>query len=79
MGADHEFHNSKQYVEATQSFINNLLPEALSKVRPNGETVFYNAKTNAFAVKKADNVPKTMFRPDPADHGYKKIGLLNAQ
>ncbi|RBO11068.1 VENN motif pre-toxin domain-containing protein, partial [Pantoea sp. 3_1284] len=75
-----EFHNSKQYVEATHNFVNNPPPGTLSKVRPNGETVFYNAKTNTFAVKTADGVPKTMFRPDPADHGFKtNLDYFNAQ
>ncbi|WP_240153824.1 VENN motif pre-toxin domain-containing protein, partial [Erwinia amylovora] len=75
-----EFHNSKQYVEATHSFVNNPPSGTLSKVRPNGETVFYNPKTNTFAVKTADGVPKTMFRPDPGDHGFKtNLDYFNAQ
>lgn len=55
-----ELQNSKQYVEATPSFVNNPPPRTLSKVRSNGETVFYNPKTNTFAVKTADGVPKTI-------------------
>nr|WP_313700245.1 hypothetical protein [Pantoea sp.] len=75
-----EFQNSKQYVEATHSFVNNPPPGTLSKVRSNGETVFYNSKTNTFAVKTADGVPKTMFRPDPSDHGFKtNLDYFNAQ
>lgn len=50
--------------------MNNPPEGTLSKVRPNGDTVFYNPKTNTFAVKTADGVPKTMFRPDPAEHGF---------
>ncbi len=46
---------------------------------PGGETVFYNDK-NTFAVKTADGVPKAMFRPDPADHGFKTdLDYFNAQ
>ncbi|GME30529.1 MULTISPECIES: VENN motif pre-toxin domain-containing protein [unclassified Pantoea] len=75
-----ELQNSKQYVEATHSFVNNPPPGTLSKVRSNGETVFYNPKTNTFAVKTADGVPKTMFRPDPSDHGFKtNLDYFNAQ
>ena len=33
-----------------------------------------------FSVKTTDGVPKTMFKPDPADHGYKSnLDYLNAQ
>lgn len=75
-----EYQNSKQYVEATHSFVNNPPSGTLSKVRPNGETVFYNPKTNTFAVKTADGVPKTMFRPNPGDHGFKtNLDNFNAQ
>ncbi|MGM7884549.1 VENN motif pre-toxin domain-containing protein, partial [Yersinia enterocolitica] len=75
-----EFQNSKQYVEAAHSFVNNPPPGTLVKVRPNGETVYYNPATNTFAVKRVDNVPRTMFKPDPADHGYKSnLDYFNAQ
>ncbi|WP_343553478.1 hemagglutinin repeat-containing protein [Pantoea sp.] len=75
-----ELQNSKQYVEATHSFVNNPPQGTLSKVRANGETVLYNPQTNTFAVKTVDGVPKTMFRPDPADHGFKtNLEYFNAQ
>ncbi|HEJ1087988.1 TPA: hemagglutinin repeat-containing protein [Serratia marcescens] len=75
-----EFQNSKQYVEAAHSFVNNPPPGTLVKVRPNGETVYYNPATNTFAVKRTDNVPRTMFKPNPADHGYKtNLDYFNAQ
>ncbi|WP_083565982.1 hemagglutinin repeat-containing protein [Kosakonia radicincitans] len=75
-----ELQNAKQYVDATHDFVNNPPEGTLSKVRPNGDTVFYNPKTNTFAVKTADGVPKTMFRPDPAEHGFKtNMDYFNAQ
>lgn len=58
-----EFHNAKQYVEAARNFVTNPPAGTLTKVRPNGEKVFYNPATNTFAVQGADGAPKTMFRP----------------
>ncbi|MEQ6970648.1 hemagglutinin repeat-containing protein, partial [Pectobacterium polaris] len=75
-----EFQNSKQYVEAAHSFVSNPPPGTLVKFRPNGEAVYYNPATNTFAVKKADNVPRTMFKPNPVDHGYEtNLDYFNAQ
>ncbi|WON78255.1 hemagglutinin repeat-containing protein [Serratia sp. UGAL515B_01] len=75
-----EYQNSKQYVDAAHNFVNNPPSGTLTKVRPNGETVFYNPTTNTFAVQRADGVPRTMFRPDPADHGFKtNLDYFNAQ
>lgn len=75
-----EFQNSKQYVDATHDFVRNPPNGTLSKTRSNGDTIYYNPSTNTFAVKNADGTPKTMFRPDPADHGYKtNLDYYNAQ
>ncbi len=56
--------NAKQYVEAAHEFVTNPPTGTLSKVRPNGDTIFYNPGTNTFAVKAADGTPRTMFKPD---------------
>ena len=56
--------NAKQYVEAAQEFVTNPPPGTLSKLRPNGDTVLYSPSTNTFAVKTADGVPRTMFKPN---------------
>ncbi len=75
-----EYQNSKQYVEAAHSFVSNPPQGILTKVRSNGETVYYNPSTNTFAVKRVDGVPRTMFKPDPSDHGYKtNLDYFNAQ
>ena len=75
-----EYQNSKQYVEATHSFVTKPPTGTLVKTRPNGDTLYYNPATNTFAVKRADGAPKTMFKPDPADHGYKtNLDYFNAQ
>lgn len=40
-------------------------PAGVEKVsRPNGDTLFYQASTNTFAVVSRDGTPRTMFKPD---------------
>jgi filamentous hemagglutinin len=65
-----EFNNAVEYVEGAESFTQNPPSSALSKTRPNGDTVFYDPPSNTFAVQDAGGDIKTMFRPDPAQHGY---------
>ncbi|MBS9422656.1 DUF637 domain-containing protein [Photorhabdus caribbeanensis] len=75
-----EYQNSKQYVEATHNFIKNPPKGTLIKTRANGDTLYYNPKTNIFAVKNVDGVPKTMFKPNPVGHGYEtNLDYFNAQ
>ncbi|OCG31423.1 hypothetical protein A9G33_05150 [Gilliamella sp. Choc3-5] len=75
-----EFQNSKQYVDATHNFVRNPPEGTLTKVRENGDTLYYNPSTNIFAIKNADGTPRTMFKPNPADHGYKtNLEYFNAQ
>jgi len=56
--------NAKQYVEAAHEFVTNPPTGTLTKVRPNGDTILYNAGSNTFAVKAADGTPRTMLKPD---------------
>ena len=65
-----EYQNAKQYAEATHTFVNNPPAGTLTTTRKNGDTIYYNQSSNTFAIKNADGVPKTMFRPHPKDHGY---------
>jgi RHS repeat-associated protein len=58
-----EFQNAKQYVEGTKSFFSNPPVGTLTKVRPNGDKLFYNPANNTFGVQAADGAPRTMFRP----------------
>ncbi|WP_179855810.1 hypothetical protein [Gilliamella sp. wkB308] len=52
----------------------------MKKVRENGDTLYYNPSKNIFAIKNADGTPRTMFKPNPADHGYKtNLEYFNAQ
>lgn len=75
-----EYQNALQYAEGAKDFVSHPPSGALVKTRPNGDTVLYDPATNTFAVKDADGAPKTMFRPDPAQHGYPtNLDYFNAQ
>ncbi|MFM0738145.1 RHS domain-containing protein [Paraburkholderia xenovorans] len=75
-----EFQNAKQYVEGTKSFVSGPPSGTLTKIRPNGEVVFYDPGSNTFAVTTSNGTPKTMFRPDPAQHGFpSNLDYYNAQ
>ncbi|MBM3074409.1 VENN motif pre-toxin domain-containing protein, partial [Lelliottia sp. RWM.1] len=75
-----EYQNAKQYVDASHNFVTNPPAGTLTTTRKNGDTIYYNPSSNTFAVKNSDGVPKTMFRPDPADHGYPtNLDYFNAQ
>lgn len=75
-----ELQNSKQYVDAAHNFVRHPPEGTLTKVRKNGDTLYYNPSTNIFAIKNADGTPRTMFKPNPADHGYKtNLEYFNAQ
>ena len=63
--------NSNQYVEATRKFIHNSPPGTLTKIRPNGDVVFYHPTSNTFAIKNQQGLPRTMYKPDPLIHNYK--------
>jgi filamentous hemagglutinin len=63
--------NAKQYVEAAHAFIYHPPAGTLTLTRSNHEVVFYDPKSNLFAVRAVNGAPKTFFKPDPAVHGYK--------
>lgn len=75
-----EYQNSVQYVQAAQDFVNNPPEGTLIKTRSNGDTLYYDPSSDTFAVKTKDGAPKTMFKPDPAQHGYAtNLDYFNAQ
>ncbi len=72
--------NAKQYVEAAKKFMTNPPKGALTRTRANGDVVRYDPKTNTFGVMDKSGTPKTMFKPDPAKHGYPtNLDYFNAQ
>jgi hypothetical protein len=52
-----------EYIQAAQRFVSKPPPSALTKVRPNGDTLIYDPATNTFAIRAANGAPRTMFRP----------------
>lgn len=76
-----ELPNALQYVKAAHNFYLNPPSGTLRKVRPRtGDIVLYHEATNIFVVVTKDGVPKTMFKPNPADHGYStNLDYFNAQ
>ncbi|WGT61494.1 hemagglutinin repeat-containing protein [Variovorax paradoxus] len=66
-----EFPSLAQYAEAAQNFVVNPPIGTLTKTARNGDVLLYDVSTNTFAVRTADGVPRTMFRPDPAAHGFR--------
>lgn len=60
--------NAIEYVEETYTFVKSPPPGTLTKIRSNGDTVFYHPDTNVFAITDVEGVARTMFKPDPASH-----------
>ena len=58
-----EYTSSAQYARAAQSFVTAPPLGTLIKNKPNGDTVYYSAETNTFAVKDLTGAPRTMFKP----------------
>jgi filamentous hemagglutinin len=66
-----EYANKDEYIQGAKDFLNNPPEGALTTVRPKtGEVVIYDPVTNTFGIRTADGTPATLFRPDPAKHGY---------
>jgi len=61
-----EFGNitKQQYLKGAQDLVSSKPGgNILTKVRPNGDTIFYNKATNEFAVKTSDGIIRTYFKP----------------
>lgn len=57
-----EYTNAAQYTDAAQSFVKNPPSGTLTKNKGDDE-LLYDPGSNTFAVRAADGVPRTMFRP----------------
>jgi RHS repeat-associated protein len=79
-GADFGARNAVEFVEQAQQFLRSPPPGTLTRVRPNGDVVRYNPGTDTFGVMDASGAPRTLFKPDPAVHGYPtNLDYFNAQ
>ena len=62
-GADFGAATLGAYVEAVHAFIANPPPGTETVRRRNGDTLYYHAPSNTFAVATRDGAPRTMFKP----------------
>ena len=63
-GADFGARSADDYLQKVRTFIE-ATPKGTETVkRANGDTLFYQAATNTFAVADRNGVPRTMFKPD---------------
>lgn len=59
-----ELKDADAYIRAAHDFIDHPPPGTLTKQERDGDTLFYDPKTNTFAVRARNGAPRTMFRPD---------------
>ena len=63
-GAAFGARSAEDYAARMKRFLDSP-PEGVDTVkRPNGDTLYYQASTNTFAVVSRDGTPRTMFKPD---------------
>lgn len=63
-GADFGARSPEDFLAKVRAFTENP-PSGVDTVRrPNGDTLYYQASTNTFAVVARDGTPRTMFKPD---------------
>ena len=63
-GADFGAKSADDYLQKVRAFTEDAPRGTETVKRPNGDTLFYQASTNTFAVVDRNGVPRTMFKPD---------------
>lgn len=63
-GAAFGARSAEDYLARVRAFTENPPSGVETVSRPNGDTLFYQASTNTFAVVARDGTPRTMFKPD---------------
>lgn len=72
-----EYNNAKEYVEGARDFLKNPPKGSNAKLRPNGDIMIYDPKTNTFGAKDMNGTPRTMFRPTAgAPYFLKQVGKI---
>ncbi len=64
------FNSANDYYRGATDFVTMPPPGTLVKKAPNGDVLLYHPATNTFGVRTADGLPRTMFKPEPSQHGY---------
>lgn len=62
--------NAKQYVEAAHSLARSPPAGTLKKIRVNGDAIFYNPKSNTFAITNKLGVPRTIYKQNIQKHPH---------
>ena len=62
-GAAFSARSADDYVAKVHAFVDSLPSGAQSAVRANGDTLYYDPKSNVFAVVDKQGAPRTMFKP----------------
>jgi pyocin large subunit-like protein len=79
--ADYHFHHDgpdfgasseKDYVAKVHRFIEHPPSDVQTISRSNGDKLFYDPKTNTFAVERRDGAPRTMFKPHDGEAYWKE-------
>ncbi|MDQ3230737.1 MAG: pre-toxin TG domain-containing protein [Pseudobdellovibrionaceae bacterium] len=66
-----EIKSAQEYTEKAVSFAKQPPTGTLSKSARNGtDSVLYHPDSNTLVIRSGDGVPASMYRPDPAVHGY---------
>ena len=74
------FNSANDYYRAANNFVTTPPPGTLVKTAPNGDVLLYNPAMTTFGVRTSDGLPRTMFKPDPSQHGYStNIDFWNAK
>jgi hypothetical protein len=63
-GAAFGARSAEDYAERMRTFLDHPPAGVDTVKRPNGDTLYYQASTNTFAVVARDGTPRTMFKPD---------------
>lgn len=63
-GADFGARDLDDFVAKAHDFVDHPPAGTQTITRTNGDTLFYDAKHNIFAVSNKDGAPRTMFKPD---------------
>ncbi|WP_339914693.1 S-type pyocin family protein [uncultured Brevundimonas sp.] len=63
-GAAFGARSAEDYLARMKAFVENPPRDVETARRPNGDTLYYQAATNTFAVAARDGTPRTMFKPD---------------
>jgi RHS repeat-associated protein len=62
--------NSVDYLNKARSFLRSPPQGTLMRIRENGDVVRYHPESNTYGVMDSTGLPRTFFKPDPAEHKF---------